>query len=142
VSISNSEIINALFLLAPQFQTANTTQLDAINQLISLIQCQVNQKMLACCGVMVFAFLLAHYLTLSANQNLGVAASQAEGDLSISYNVSPDQNALLLTPYGRSYLDLIKRTVIGSTVTNLPISLGGVYTNGLPTVYPGQGFWF
>jgi len=72
---------------------------------------------------------MAHYLTLAANPNLGVLSNIAEGDLSLGYNVSADMDALLLTPYGRSYMDLVKRTTLGSTVTNLPVVLGGVIQN-------------
>lgn len=125
--ISINAAIDALFLIAPQFYTTDPTKLESYTALASLIQCQINCKLLSCCGVMIFAFLLAHYLTLQGNPQLGVASNMAEGDLSIGFNVSSDMNALLLTPYGRSYLDLVKRTVVGSTVTNLPVVLGGVY---------------
>jgi hypothetical protein len=72
---------------------------------------------------------MAHYLTLATNPNLGIFSNIAEGDLSLGYNVTADMNALLLTPYGRSYLDLVKRTTIGTTVTNLPVVFGGVIQN-------------
>lgn len=124
--ISISDVIDALFLIAPQFYTTDPQKLEDYTALATLIQCQINCKILSCCGVMVFAFLLAHYLTLQLNPNLGVAANMSEGDLSIGFNVNPNIDALLLTPYGRSYLDLVKRTVVGSTVTNLPVVLGGV----------------
>lgn len=125
--ISISAVIDALFLIAPQFKTTDPTILANYEALATLIKCQINCRLLACCGVMIFAFLLAHYLQLQANSNLGVASNMTEGDLSIGFNVNPDIDALLLTPYGRSYLDLVKRTVVGSTVTNLPPVLGGVY---------------
>lgn len=124
--ISISAVIDALFLIAPQFYTTDPTKLEEYVALATLIKCQINCKLLSCCGVMIFAFLLAHYLYLQLNPNLGVAANMTEGDLSIGFNVNPDMDALLLTPYGRSYLDLVRRTVVGSTVTNLPVVLGGV----------------
>lgn len=129
MSISSSAILDALFLIAPQFQTSDPTILDNYYSLIELIRCQVNERILACCGVMVFAFLLAHYLTLQTNPNLGVYSQMAEGQLSIGFNVNADISVLNLTPYGRSYVDLINRTVVGSTVTNLPVVLGGVIQN-------------
>lgn len=125
--ISIEAVIDALFLIAPQFYTTDEQKLEDYFALANLVKCQINCKILSCCGVMAFAFLLAHYLTLQTNPFLGVASDMKEGELSIGYNVGYDMDALLLTPYGRSYLDLIKRTVVGSTVTNLPVVLGGVY---------------
>jgi len=72
---------------------------------------------------------MAHYLTIAANPNSGILSNISEGDLSLGYNVASDMNALELTPYGRSYLDLVKRTTLGSTVSNLPVVLGGVFQN-------------
>lgn len=129
MSISANAVLDALFLLAPQFYTTDQEQLTRIYQIIALVKCQVNPVVLSCCGATAYAFLVAHYLTLAANANLGMASNMAEGQLSIGFNVSPDMNALDMTPYGRSYRDLIRRTVVGSTVTNLPVSLGGVIQN-------------
>lgn len=126
-SISISDVLDTLFLIAPQFYTTDQDKLTIYERYAQLISCQVNARLLSCCGVMIYALLLAHYLELQKNSNLGIASNMTEGDLSIGYNVSPDMNALLMTPYGRSYVDLVKRTVVGSTVTNLPPVLGGVY---------------
>ena len=125
-SISTSSVIDAMFLIAPQFYTDDPTILASYEALAGLVSCQINPQILACCGTLVFAFLLAHYLTLQVNPTLGMVANLHEGDLSVGFNVNPDINALNLTPYGRSYMDLVKRTVVGSTVTNLPLMLGGV----------------
>ena len=129
MSISANAVLDALFLLAPQFYTTDETTLARYYRLIELIKCQVNAQVLSCCGVMAYALLLAHYLTLAANANLGMASNMAEGQLSIGFNVASNMNALDMTPYGRSWRDLIRRTVVGSTVTNLPVSLGGVIQN-------------
>ena len=129
--ISSNTVISALFVFAPQFYTTDSDRLAYLNQLYVLVSCQVNPQLLACCGPSVFAFLMAHYLTLAANPTLGINSNIAEGDLSLGYNVASDMTALQLTPYGRSYLDLVKRTVIGTTVTNLPVLLGGI-TNAVP----------
>ncbi len=126
MNISSNTVIAALFIYAPQFYTTDPDRLAYLNTLYDLLKCQVNAQFLSCCGPSVFAFLMAHYLTLAANPNLGVNSNISEGDLSLGFNVNPDINALNLTPYGRSYLDLIKRTTVGSTVTNLPVILGGV----------------
>ena len=140
--ISDNAVIAALFLIAPQFQTVDPVILANYIALLQLVKCQINYQILACCGVLAAALLLAHYLTLSVTPTLGVASNLHEGQLSIGFNVSPDISALLLTPYGRSYVDLVKRTLVGSFVTNLPLPLGGVITNA-PTRCgcSGLGFW-
>ena len=138
MNISPSTVIEALFIYAPQFATTDPDRLAYLLTLYNLVKCQVNFKLLSCCGPSVFAFLMAHYLTLAANPNAGVLSNIAEGDLSLGYNVASDMTALELTPYGRMYLDLVKRTVVGSTVTNLPIILGGV--QGPPIGCCGGGF--
>ena len=129
MQISGNTVISALFVYAPQFYTEDTDRLAYLNTLYTLVSCQVNAQFLSCCGVSVFAFLMAHYLTLAANPNIGVLNNISEGDLALGYNVASDMQALELTPYGRSYLDLVRRTTIGSTVTNLPVILGGVIQN-------------
>jgi hypothetical protein len=126
VNISLNTVLSALFVIAPQFYTVDPTILAGYAVLFNLISCQVNGQILACCGVMAYAFLMAHYLTIAANSSIGVNNNIHEGDLSLGYNVSPDMNALDLTPYGRSYQDLIDRTIVGTFVTNLPPILGGV----------------
>lgn len=130
MNISASTVISALFVYAPQFYSVDPIVLAGYETLYTLLQCQVNAKVLSCCGVSVFAFLMAHYLTIAAQAAagnlLGLNSNLHEGDLSIGFNVSVDMNALNLTPYGRLYLDLIQRTTIGSFVTNLPPMLGGV----------------
>lgn len=126
VNISLNTVLAALFAYAPQFYTVDPTILEGYEIIYNLVKCQVNAKILACCGVSVFAFLMAHYLTIAANPSLGITSSLHEGDLSVGYNVSPEMNALNLTPYGRMYQDLVNRTIVGSFVTNLPPVLGGV----------------
>jgi hypothetical protein len=139
MNISSSNVISALFIYAPQFYTTDPDVLATYNLLYNLIQCQVNAGFLSCCGVSVFAFLMAHYLTLAQNPTLGMQNSIHEGDLSLGFNVSPDMTALELTPYGRSYLDLVTRTTVGSTVSNLPPILGGI-GQYMPTCGCGGGY--
>ncbi len=129
MNISSSNVIASLFVYAPQFYTTDPDRLAYLNLLYDLVRCQVNAKFIGCCAVSAFALLMAHYLTLAANPNLGLLSNISEGDLSLGYNVASDMTALQMTPYGRSYLDLIKRSNIGSTVTNLPVGLGGVAQN-------------
>lgn len=140
MNISASTVISALFIYAPQFYTTDTDRLAYLNELYTLLTCQVNAQFLSCCGPSVFAFLMAHYLTIAANPNIGVLNNISEGDLSLGYNVHYDMTALEMTPYGRSYLDLVKRTTVGSTVTNLPVTLGGVIQN-MPVGCGCNGGW-
>lgn len=128
-NISSNVVIPLLFVYAPQFYTTDSERLAYLDTLYTALLCQVNAQFLSCCGPSVFAFLMAHYLTIAANPNIGMLSNIAEGDLSLGYNVASDMTALEMTPYGRSYLDLIKRTTVGSTVTNLPVVLGGVIQN-------------
>lgn len=142
--ISANAVLDALYVLAPQFITDDPATLARYNATIELIRCQINAQILSCCGVMVYAYLLAHYLTLALNPNLGVASNLAEGQLSIGYNVDAGISFLNLTPYGRAYQDLVDRTVEGSTVTNIPIQFGGVINNapvGCGCYGYGYGQW-
>lgn len=126
MNTSNSAILAVLFLIAPQFITTDPDKLAQYNSIIDLVRNQVNVRFLSCNAQLAFALLVAHYLTLAANPTLGVYSNMTEGQLSLGFNIAQDSNALNLTPYGRSYLELVNRTTVGTTVTNLPIGLGGV----------------
>ncbi len=138
-SPSSNDILNALFLVAPQFYTTDPTQLSNLYAMIALVQPQVNSTVIGCNATLAAAFLTASYLTLQNNANLGVYSNMAEGQLSIGFNVAQDMLFLNTNPYGRAYIDIINRTVVGSTVTNIPVSLGGVITNGLACGCYGYG---
>ena len=128
-NLNDTQILNALFLIAPQFYTTDPVKLAAYESLITLVSCQVNQCILGCNSAMAFAFLLAHYLTIAAQPNgpnVGVYSDMAEGELKLGFNVDAAMSSLNTTIYGRSYIDLVKRTVVGSTVSNLPPVLGGI----------------
>jgi hypothetical protein len=127
MNISLNAVLSALYVVAPCFYTTDELVLERYEALYDLLLCQINPNILSCCGVLVFAFLMAHYLSLYPNT--GIARDLKEGELSVGFNVDPTIDFLLLSPYGRAYVDLIKRTVVGSTVTNLPLSLGGVVQN-------------
>lgn len=118
--IPSQTIIDTLFVIVPQFYTTDPVKLANYNTMIGLLRCQVNEKVLSCCGILAYVYLLAHWLQLQTNPQIGVASNLSEGDLSIGLAISPDSSILNATQYGRLYKDLIKRTVIGSTVTNLP----------------------
>lgn len=141
MSISNSTILETLFIIAPQFVTTVPATLANYNFLLdNVIRSQVNASYFGCNALMAYVYLLAAMLTLSANPALGVSSNLTEGDLSIGYAVNADSNYLNLTPYGRAYLDLVKRIGFGATVTNLPVNMGGV-NQYVPNSGCGCGPW-
>lgn len=119
-SPSNSEIINLLFCMAPQFETVDSDTLECYNAIIDALRCQVNAGIVSCCTTLAYVYLLAHALTLRSNAQTGVVSSMSEGDLSISFAVTATSAYLQSTPWGKAYEDLIKRTVFAPTVSNLP----------------------
>ena len=138
-NVTSAQVLSALNLIAPQFSTIST---DTFNGFFSLIQCQVNSCILSCNAALGFAFLMAHYLTIATpttGPNIGVYSDIKEGELNLSINVDPGMDALNTTIYGRSYINLVKRTVVGSTVSNLPVAFGGV-NNGIPLACCNGGF--
>lgn len=140
-SPSANDVLNALFLVAPQYYTTDPILLENLYGMIALVSPQVNAKVIGCNAALAAAFLTAAYLTLQTNPNLGVFSNMAEGQLSLGYNVGQDMSFLNTNPYGRAYIDIINRTVVGSTVTNLPVSLGGVLNNApLGCGCYGQGY--
>lgn len=126
MAISNETILNTLYAVAPQFANPSPEQLARYNQLISILRCQVNEVFLGCCAALAFAYLLAHTLMIASSPMIGTSASMSEGDLSISYAVTPDSDILYFTPYGKAYEDLVRRTTVGSFVTNTPPNFTGV----------------
>ena len=128
-SFSFNQVLTALFAFAPCYYTTDEIKLAWYETLYSLLLCQVNCQFLSCCGISAFALLLAHYIFMAQNPNAGVVKDLKEGEMHIGYNVDPNIIALDLSPYGRMYQDLIARTTVGSTVTNLPVVLGGVIQN-------------
>lgn len=119
-SPSNSEILELLFCMAPQFYTEDPDVLECYNTIIDALRCQVNAGVVKCCTILAYVYLLAHALTIRTNPQFGVASSMSEGDLSISFAISASTEYLELTPWGKAYSDLIKRTVFAPTVSNLP----------------------
>lgn len=119
-SPTNNEIIEMLFCIAPQFETDDPEKLECYNKIIDALRCQVNLKIIKCCGLFALVYLLAHTLQIRSNPQMGVASSMSEGDLSVSFAVSTESSYLNLTSFGKAYLDLIKRTVFAPTVSNLP----------------------
>ena len=119
-SPSNNDILDLLYCLAPQYKDPTSEELECYNTIIDALRCQVNANLINCCSVFAYVYLLAHLLTLQGNASLGVVSSMTEGNLSISYAVSADTDFLNSTPWGKAYLDLIKRTVFAPFVSNVP----------------------
>ena len=109
-----------LFCIAPQFETDDEDKLACYNKIIDALRCQVNLKIIKCCGTLAYVYLLAHTLQIRSNPQTGIASSMSEGDLSISFAITSESGYLNSTSFGKAYLDLIKRTVFAPTVSNLP----------------------
>lgn len=120
MALTNQAILSALYAIAPQFANPDPDTLAVYNQLIDLLRCEFNEAAFCTCGALAFAYLLAHTLTLRSNPLTGVANSLHEGDLSISLAIQAGGSVLDATSYGKAYKDMIKRLVVGPTVTNLP----------------------
>lgn len=117
---TNDQIIAMLFVIAPQFKTTDPVILANYSLLIDTLWCEINWPVVACCGILVIVYLLAHTLQIAANPLAGVATNLAEGDLSIGLAIAANGSILDATSYGKAYQDLIKRKVVGFTVSNLP----------------------
>lgn len=117
--ISNEQVLALLFAIAPQFATTDPVKLAAYNLLIDSLRCMINESALGCCGVLAFANLLAHYLTLQLNPYLGVSNSISEGQLSLSLaNTVANGNFWASSPYGQAYWQLVGNYKLGAYVTN------------------------
>lgn len=117
-SITNAEILNLLFIIAPQFITTDPEKLAQYNALIDALRCMINCQLLGCCAVLAFANLLAHYLTMQGNQYLGVGTNISEGQLSLGLSATINANAFASTPYGQQYLNILAKFRVGAFVTN------------------------
>lgn len=118
-SITNREILNLLFIIAPQFQTTDPEKLSQYNSLIDALRCMINCKLLGCCAALAFANLLAHYLTMQLNPYLGVQTNISEGQLSLGLANTVNSNFFSSTPYGQAYNNILAKFRIGALVTNV-----------------------
>lgn len=116
--ISDQDILNLLFTIAPQFQTTDPQKLLAYSTLLSTLKCMVNCRLLGCCATLILANMLAHYLTLQNNPYMGIGTSISEGQLSIGLTSTVDGNFYGSTPYGQAYLALMKNFRSGPYVSN------------------------
>lgn len=117
--VTDAEILALLFIIAPQFSTTDPVKLAAYRNLIEALRCMINETALGCCAVLAFANLLAHYLTLQLNPNLGIVSNMTEGQLSIGYGTTVANGAFFnSTAYGQAYQQLIGRYKMGAYITN------------------------
>lgn len=134
-SITNAEILQLLFIIAPQFATTDPTKLAEYATLIDSLRCMINCKLLGCCAALAFANLLAHYLTIAINPVLGVQTSLHEGQLSIGLAATVNGNFFSSTPYGQQYSSIIGKFRVGALVTNVGPAWYG------PACCTGYGSW-
>jgi hypothetical protein len=113
--VTNDQILNTLYAIAPQFVTSDTPTLNRYATLISILRPQVNEDILGLNAPLAYAYLLAHML--STTPITGVADNMSEGELNIKYALSPESSILMGTSYGRAYVDLCKRTIFAPNVT-------------------------
>lgn len=116
--VTNQQIIDILFLIAPQFVTDDPVVLARYNSLIDALRCMFNPRLWCCCGALALANLLAHYLTIASTPTTGAVSSMSEGDLSISYAVTASENWYGLTAYGKAYWQMVGMIRSGPYVTN------------------------
>lgn len=128
-TVTNQQILDILFLIAPQFITDDPVVLARYNSLIDVLRCSLNPRLLSCCGALALANLLAHYLSVPSGATGGAISSISEGDLSISYAVNASDSFYNLTAYGKAFLNFL------STKKMTPI-----VTNGMAR-YPGTLAW-
>lgn len=121
---TNQEIIDLLFIIAPQFKTTDPVILAGYNILIDALRCQLNFSALGCCYVLAFANLLAHQLTITKFPLLGTSNSISEGQLSISSSFTVNGVSYNSTAYGQAYQTIISRYRIGAYV---PSNRLGIY---------------
>lgn len=130
-TLTNQEILNLLFAIAPQFATTDPVKLATYNTLIDALRCMINVTLLGCCAALAFANLLAHYLTLQLNPLVGITSNLTEGQLSIGLGSTvANGNFFFSTPYGQAYWQIVSKFKVGGFVTNAPrygLGLGGFY---------------
>lgn len=117
-TVTNQQILDLLFVIAPQFATTDVTKLASYNSLIDALRCEVNERALGCCYILAIANLLAHYLVLSTNPILGIQTSIAEGQLSLGLASTVNSTFYASSPYGQAYTALIGKYKVGAYVTN------------------------
>lgn len=101
--VTNQEVIDILFIIAPQFVTTDPDKLNTYYVLLDQLRCFYNNRLWCCGGALALANLLAHYLSLANNPSMGLIANMSEGDLSIGYVATATEGFFSLTPYGKAF---------------------------------------
>lgn len=135
--VTDAEILALLFVIAPQFQTTDPVKLAGYATLIASLRCMINEAALGCCAVLAFANLLAHYLTLQTNPNLGVTTNLSEGQLSIGLANTVGGNFFGSTAYGQAYWQIVSKYKSAPYISNSRSSWNGPACCG-----GGYGFGF
>lgn len=117
-SITNQQVIDLLFVIAPQFYTTDVTKLAGYNTLIDALRCMINCAALGCCALLAFANLLAHYLTMQNNPSMGITTNISEGQLSLGIAATVNAGFYQSSPYGQAYWSFVSRFKVGAYVTN------------------------
>ena len=137
---TNQQIIDALFLIAPQFISTDPVVLARYNALINLLRCMISTTAFKCCGLLAFANLLAHYLTINLIPFAGTAASMSEGDLSISFATNTNATDFFgRTIYGQAFLQMVGGLRLGPFVASGYARYPGVLAMGWGGYGPGCG---
>lgn len=118
-TITSQEILDLLFIIAPQFVTTDPVKLAQYVTLIDALRCMVNCQLLGCCAALAFANLLAHYLTLQGNPYMGIGTNISEGQLSLGLSSTVNANFFAGTPYGQAYNNILAKFRVGALVTNV-----------------------
>lgn len=130
-TLTEAEILELLFAIAPQFVTTDPVKLATYTTLIEALRCMINVRLLGCCAALAFANLLAHYLSIQLNPLVGITSNLTEGQLSIGLgNTVASGNFFFSTPYGQAYWQIISKFKVGGFVTNAPrfgFAFGGFY---------------
>lgn len=111
--ITDQQILDLLFIIAPQFYTVDPVKIAQYEALIDALRCMVNINALGCCALLAFANLLAHYLTLQLNPLMGITNNISEGQLSLGIASTINSGFLSGTAYGQAYSQLIGNYKVG-----------------------------
>lgn len=139
-TFTNEQIIQMLFVIAPQFITDDPEVLARYNLLIDALRCMVSPAAFKCCGLIAFANLVAHYLSLGQIPYAGAATSMTEGDLSIGFSSNTGSTDFYgRTVYGQAYASMLANLRLGPFVASGYVRYPGVLAMGWGGLGPGCG---
>lgn len=127
---SNQDVIDTLFLIAPQFITDDPAKLNGYYLLLDQLRCMYNDSLWCCGGALALAQILAHYLSIASTPGIGTIASMTEGEQSISYAVSASDDFWSLSPYGKSFVAMRGMLISGPLIATGCIRIPGMLAWG------------